>query len=54
LLIMPSLAGCCAYDVLFGVFGDYYSGGGTTREEKRLDYENQIERFQQYDPAGSP
>ncbi len=40
-----SLSGCTVYEGLFSVFGDSYSGGGTTRAEREADYEAQIERW---------
>ena len=52
LMILPVLVGCNAYNALFTVLGDYYSGGGTTRQEKEYHYEQQIEAWNDYDKYG--
>jgi hypothetical protein len=44
--VLCFLSGCSMYDGLFSVFGKNYSGGGTTRTEKRADYEAQQEAWQ--------
>ena len=45
LAALASLPGCSWYDVLFGAFGDSYTGGGTTRYEQREHYNAQIESY---------
>ena len=52
LLVIPFTASCSTcnvspYDVLFGAFGRYYSGGGPSLVEKKYDYDQQVERWQQ-------
>jgi hypothetical protein len=37
------LAGCTVSDALFEVFGNHYTGGGYTREEKEYHYNEQVE-----------
>ncbi len=51
-MILPVLVGCNEYNALFTVLGDYYSGGGTTRQEKEYHYEQQIEAWNDYDKYG--
>lgn len=42
LLILVCLSGC-SYDNAFDVFGGGYSEGGTTRTEKRADYDARVD-----------
>ena len=42
-LFAPLLSGCTFSDALFGLFGDHYTGGGHTLEEKRYDYNRQLD-----------
>ncbi|MEM8945508.1 MAG: hypothetical protein AAGD11_10010 [Planctomycetota bacterium] len=37
-----SSTGCAVSDVVFGLFGDHYTGGGTTECEKKYHYEQQL------------
>jgi len=48
LLFLPMLSGCKT--LLFGVFGDYYSGGGSTRADKEDHYTRQFEPSQHHVP----
>jgi hypothetical protein len=48
LVILTMLAGCAVSDVLFSVFGDHYSGGGTTRADKEYHYNQQLEAAREY------
>ena len=43
LLLVSTLTGCAISDVVFSAFGDHYTGGGTTRAEKKYHYDQQIE-----------
>lgn len=43
LVLLPLLAGCSMSDMLFTAFGDYYSAGGDSREEKYYDYSRRVE-----------
>ena len=43
LCLLPVASGCSMLDALFSVFGDHYSGGGYTREEKQYHYNQQVE-----------
>ncbi len=40
-----SCSGCSMSDAVFNLFGDNYSGGGTTRLEKKAHYESQLEHY---------
>ncbi|MFY9254312.1 MAG: hypothetical protein WAO83_12705 [Fuerstiella sp.] len=42
LLLLPLLCGCTFGDVLFGIFGRNYSGGGTTKVEKQSHYDRTV------------
>jgi hypothetical protein len=48
LLLLSMGTGCTVSDALFGLFGDHYSGGGTTREERQFHYRQQVEASQNY------
>lgn len=45
---LPVLSGCSLPDALFGVFGDHYTGGGTTRIEKKRDYDRYVEASREF------
>lgn len=38
-------------DALFTVFGDHYSGGGSTRAEKEYDYNQRVNAGGDYDSS---
>ncbi|MFN3150322.1 hypothetical protein [Bremerella sp.] len=40
--------GCTVSDALFGVFGDGYTGGGSTWEEKKYDYDQRVSGSHDY------
>jgi|GEM_PF-4376023 len=46
LFVLTLLTGCAMSDTVFNLFGDHYTGGGTTRAEKRHHYDQQIEAAQ--------
>jgi len=48
LCLLPAVTGCSMSDALFSVFGDHYSGGGYTREEKEYHYNQQVEASRSY------
>lgn len=48
LISLPMMSGCKT--LLFGFFGDYYSGGGSTRAEKQDHYDRRFEPSQHYEP----
>ncbi len=48
LALLSACTGCAVSDMLFAVFGDHYSGGGTTREEKKYHFDRQVEASQDY------
>ncbi len=48
--ILTTLPGCSVSDMFFGIFGDHYTGGGTTEFEKRWDYDRQVELANGRDP----
>ncbi|MBI1249073.1 hypothetical protein GC197_14675 [bacterium] len=50
LLLVPCL-GCSMSDALFTVFGDHYSGGGSTRAEKEYDYNQRVNAGGDYDSS---
>ena len=50
-VLMPTLTGCTVSEALFSVFGDHYSGGGLTREEKQYHYKQQVEASQNHDSS---
>lgn len=54
LLSFSLLSGCAVSETLFNVFGDYYSAGGTTREEKKYHYDRQIEKWNNLEQYGAP
>jgi len=47
-VMLPALTGCTVSDALFAVFGDHYSGGGYTREEKEYHFNQQVRASQSY------
>ena len=47
LCLLPA-TGCSMSDALFSVFGDHYSGGGYTREEKQYHFNQQVEASRSY------
>ncbi|PQO33341.1 hypothetical protein C5Y96_10845 [Blastopirellula marina] len=50
LLLLCTSTGCTVSDALFGVFGGGYSGGGSTWEEKKYDYDQRVSASTSYDP----
>ena len=44
------LSGCSLHDFAFDLFENAYSGGGTTRDEKKLDYDTQLKSWDGYNP----
>jgi hypothetical protein len=47
-MLLVSLActsGCTVYDMMFGVFGNHYSGGGTSWDEKQSDYNEHLRAY---------
>ena len=38
-VVVITASGCSFYDAMFSVFGDHYSGGGETRQEKKWHYQ---------------
>lgn len=53
LLIAPLLSGCAGLEPLFGVFDDYYSGGGATSNDRSYHRRQQIESWDSYNRYGS-
>lgn len=49
LILLTSCTGCSMSDLLFEAFGGGYSGGGETMQEKRYDYDQQIQSSQGFD-----
>jgi len=50
LLLLP---GCrCGHDLLFELFQDHYTGGGSDVESKRAHYESQLDAWNRYEPYG--
>jgi len=47
---LTTLQGCAISDLVFCVFGDHYTGGGTTKFEKQWDYDRQVETANGRDP----
>ena len=47
-LLLMGTSGCSLHDALFSAFGKHYSGGGTTRTEKRAHYENEVDSWNDY------
>jgi hypothetical protein len=54
IISLLSLSGCTVPEALFSVLGDYYSGGGTTRAEKKYHFDGEIEKWQSYEQYGAP
>jgi len=48
LIILATSTGCTVSDALFSVFGDHYSGGGYTWEDKHYDYDRKLEAARDY------
>lgn len=42
-LLFAAISGCSAYDALFGVLGNHYTGEGGNDLDKRRHYENRVE-----------
>ena len=42
LIVLP---GCSLHDALFGMFGSYYSGGGESRQDRKADYDAQVDAY---------
>jgi hypothetical protein len=49
ILGLSLLSGCAVSDALFSVFGDHYTGGGTTWDDKKEHYDRQVEASTAYD-----
>lgn len=47
-VLLCTSPGCTVSDALFGVFGDGYTGGGSTWEEKKYDYDQRVSGSQDY------
>ena len=48
LIFVSQFTGCAISDVLFSAFGESYTGGGVTRADKELHYNQQVEASQNY------
>lgn len=53
LAVLPACVGCSMSDFLFAAMSDHYSGGGTTWQEKKYDYDRQVEAAANYQKYGS-
>lgn len=53
MLLFTSLSGCAVHETLFNALGNYYSGGGTTREDKKYHFDRQIEKWENIDKYGT-
>ncbi len=53
IIFFSSMSGCAVHEALFGVLGDYYSGGGTTREEKKYHFDREIEKWENHETYGA-
>jgi hypothetical protein len=39
------ISGCTVYDMMFGVFGSQYSGGGVSRDDRQDDYNERLRSY---------
>ena len=46
-----SFTGCALHDAIFAVFGDAYSGGGPSSDDRYRDYNERVEASQAYAEA---
>jgi hypothetical protein len=45
LVALACNSGCTMYDMMFGVFGSHYSGGGVSRDDRESDYNERLRSY---------